>query len=287
MLLGHEVPRIYTPPLRELTPETTLGYEMCEFAEALGFKLVPWERWLLVHAFEILGSFDGDWSLRFRTVLVLISRQQGKTFLTTIITLYFLYILCVSLIIGTAQELDQAEEAWDACVDAIQSDDELSSELVSAKYGNSGRRLKLTGGRRYITKASSRKAGRGKRAQLVIIDELREQTNWEAWNAISSTTLAQAQVGMLWCTSNAGDPYSRVLRHERFLFPIVFFRFPICGDSKCDDCPGCDQRKDHSRDRFHSACCHITLPPLPELPTADFWSCTSIPDSWHIRPYTS
>ena len=217
MLLGHEVPRIFTPPLRELTPDTTLGYEIIEFAEEMGFKLIPWERWLLIHAFEILGSFDGEWSLRFRTILVLISRQQGKTFLTTIITLYFLYVLCVSLIIGTAQELDQAEEAWDACVDAINEDEELRAELVSAKYGNSGRRLKLTGGRRYITKASSRKAGRGKRAQLVIIDELREQTNWEAWNAISSTTLAQAQVGLLWCTSNAGDPYSLVLRHERFL----------------------------------------------------------------------
>ena len=217
MLLGHEQPRIYTPPLRELTPDTTLGFEMCDFAEALGFKLVPWERWLLVHAFEILGDFDADWTLRFRTVLVLIARQQGKTFLTTIITLYFLYILGVALIIGTAQELDQAEEAWDACVDAIQGDEELKSEMVSAKYGNSGRKLKLSGNRRYITKASSRKAGRGKRAQLVIIDELREQTNWEAWNAISSTTLAQAQVGMLWCTSNAGDPYSLVLRHERFL----------------------------------------------------------------------
>jgi len=217
MLLGHEVPRIYTPPLRELTPDTSLGFEMCDFAESLGFHLIPWERWLLVHAFEILGDLDGDWSLRFRTVLVLIARQQGKTYLTTIITLYFLYILCVSLIIGTAQELDQAEEAWDACVDAIQADEELKAELVSAKYGNSGRRLKLAGGRRYITKASSRKAGRGKRANLVIIDELREQTNWEAWNAVSSTTLAQAQVGMLWCTSNAGDPYSLVLRHERYL----------------------------------------------------------------------
>lgn len=217
MLIGSEVPRIYTPPLRELTPDTTLGFEMCDFADAIGYHLIPWERWLLVHAFEILGDFDGDWSLRFRTVLVLIARQQGKTYLTTIITLYFLFIIGVALIIGTAQELDQAEEAWDACVDAIQSDDELKAELVSAKYGNSGRRLKLSGGRRYITKASSRKAGRGKRANLVIIDELREQTNWEAWNAISSTTLAQAQVGMLWCTSNAGDPYSLVLRHERYL----------------------------------------------------------------------
>lgn len=217
MLIGSEQPRIYTPPLRELTPDTSLGFEMADFAEELGFHLIPWERWLLIHAFEIIGDFEGDWALRFRTVLILISRQNGKTLVTTIVTLYFLYILQVALIIGTAQELDQAEEAWDACVDAIQSDEELKAELVSAKYGNSGRKLKLTGNRRYITKASNRKAGRGKRANLVIIDELREQTSWEAWNAVSSTTLAQAQVGMLWCTSNAGDPYSVVLRHERYL----------------------------------------------------------------------
>lgn len=217
MLKGNEAPRIYTPPLRELTPDTSLGFEVCDFAGLLGSRLIPWERWLLVHALEIVGDFDGEWALRFRTVLILIARQNGKTLVTTILTLYFLYILEVSLIIGTAQELDQAEEAWDACVDAIKADDELMSELVSAKYGNSGRKLKLSGNRRYITKASNRKAGRGKRANLVIIDELREQTSWEAWNAVSSTTLAQAQVGMLWCTSNAGDPYSLVLRHERFL----------------------------------------------------------------------
>lgn len=217
MLLGNTEPRIFTPPLRELTPDTSLGFEMCDFAESLGFKLLPWQRWLLVHAFEILGTFEDGWELRFRTVLVLIARQNGKTLITTVITLYFLYILGVALIIGTAQELDQAEEAWDACVDAITADEELKTELVSAKYGNAGRRLKLTGNRRYITKASNRKAGRGKRAQLVIIDELREQTSWEAWNAVSSTTLAQSQVGVLWCTSNAGDPYSLVLRHERFL----------------------------------------------------------------------
>lgn len=217
MLLGSEVPRIWTPPLRELTPDTTLGYEVIDFAESIGFHLLPWERWLLIHAFEIIGDFDSEWELRFRTVLVLVSRQNGKTLVSTIITLYFLYILGVSLIIGTAQELDQAEEAWDAVVDAITSDDELKEEMVSAKYGNAGRKLRLTGNRRYITKASNRKAGRGKRAQLVLIDELREQTNWEAWNAVSDTTLAQSQVGLLWCTSNAGDPYSLVLRHERYL----------------------------------------------------------------------
>ena len=87
MVKGKTAPRIYTPPLRELTPDTSLGFEMCDFAEALGFHLVPWQRWLLIHAFEILGELDGDWVLRFRTVLVLIARQNGKTLVTTVITL--------------------------------------------------------------------------------------------------------------------------------------------------------------------------------------------------------
>ena len=28
MRLGNEAPRIYTPPLRELTPDTSIGYEI-------------------------------------------------------------------------------------------------------------------------------------------------------------------------------------------------------------------------------------------------------------------
>ena len=75
MRKGHECPRVYTPPLRELTPDTSLGFEVCDFAEALGFAVLPWERWLLVHALEIMGDFGGEWALRFRTVLVLVARH--------------------------------------------------------------------------------------------------------------------------------------------------------------------------------------------------------------------
>lgn len=216
MLVGHEVPRVFTPPKRELTPETSLGYDVIRFAtDVLGVTLLPWERWLLIHALEILGDFDGEWHLRFRTVVVLVARQNGKTLVTTVLTLYFLYMLMAPLVMGVAQELDQAEEAWQAAVDAIQSRSDLNREVRSVKHGNSGKRLNLSGGRRYITKAANRKAGRGKRAPLVIIDELREQTTWDCWNAVSDTILAQL-LGLLWCTSNAGDALSVVLRRLRF-----------------------------------------------------------------------
>lgn len=45
-LVGSETPRIYTPPLRELTPDTSYGFSVIEFADkVLGVNLFPWERW--------------------------------------------------------------------------------------------------------------------------------------------------------------------------------------------------------------------------------------------------
>ena len=78
MLRGKTEPRIWTPPLRPLTPETTLGYDVIEFAtEQLNVELLPWEEWLFIHGLEIVGDFSGDWHLRFRTVIVLVARQNG------------------------------------------------------------------------------------------------------------------------------------------------------------------------------------------------------------------
>ena len=60
MAKGCEQPRIFTPPLRELTPDTTLGFECIAFAEdVLGIRLIPWQRWLLIHALEIIDEPDG------------------------------------------------------------------------------------------------------------------------------------------------------------------------------------------------------------------------------------
>lgn len=71
--------RVFTPPLRELTPETSLGFAAIQYAkEILHKSLYPWQEWALIHALEIIGSLDGEWKFRFRTLLFLISRQNGK-----------------------------------------------------------------------------------------------------------------------------------------------------------------------------------------------------------------
>ena len=57
---GITTPRIFTPPLRELTPETSNGFAVIEFAEKfLHVHLYPWQKWLLIHGLELLpdGSY--------------------------------------------------------------------------------------------------------------------------------------------------------------------------------------------------------------------------------------
>ena len=49
-LLGSTTPRLWTPPLRELTPETSTGSTSSTSpATSLGTPLDPWEEWAAIH----------------------------------------------------------------------------------------------------------------------------------------------------------------------------------------------------------------------------------------------
>lgn len=215
MVKGIETPRIYTPPLRELTPDTTLGFEIIEFSETvLHIKLHPWQKWLLIHAFEVVDHPVDIWRLRFRIVIVEVGRQNGKTTLSCVIALFFMYQLEVGLVLGTAQDVSNAEDVWQSCVDMAKSNEDLAEAIEHVWYTNGSKRLQLVGNRDYRVRASNRKAGRGKSAELVLLDELREHQTWDAWAALSKTGMAKKNA-LLWCMSNAGDGTSVVLRHFR------------------------------------------------------------------------
>ena len=215
MIIGKEVPRIFTPPLRELTPDTSIGFEVIDFAKnILEMELIPWQKWLLIHALEVVDDPADGWKLRFRNVQVLVGRQNGKTTLSCVLALYFLYQLGVGLILGTAQDVSNAEDVWQNVVDMAQENEYLASAIQHVWYTNGSKRLQLKGGRNYRVRASNRKAGRGKSADLVLLDELREHQTWDAWAALSKTGMARKNA-LLWCMSNAGDGTSVVLRHFR------------------------------------------------------------------------
>ena len=208
---GRTEPRIFTPPLRKLTPETSLGFAFAEFCEhILGVKLLPWQEWLGIHALELME----DGSFRYRTVVVLVARQCGKSLVGKCLALFFMYVLRAPLVLGTAQSLDTAEEVWDGAVDMAEGIDELRAEIEKVSRRNGGKALVLNGGEAYKISAATRGGARGKTCDLVLMDEIREQVNWDAWGAISGTITARPNA-LIWTMSNAGDVQSVVLRHLR------------------------------------------------------------------------
>lgn len=214
-MMGKTEPRLWTPPLRELTPETSLGFACIEYAtDVLHKNLYPWQKWALIHILEIIGDLGGDWRFRFRTALILISRQNGKTVLSEVIASFFLNVLCVDSVFGTSLSLDKAEEVWEAVVQDQETIPELSAELHRVGRTNGSKKLVLTGLRQYKVGAPTRRAGRGDSNDLVLLDEVREQRDWETWSASVASTNAKPN-GMVVCFSNAGDPDSVVLRQLR------------------------------------------------------------------------
>ena len=214
-MMGVTEPRVFTPPLRKLTEETSLGFACIEYARTvLGKTLYPWQEWALIHSLEIVGELGGDWSFRFRTVLFLISRQNGKTVLSEVIASFFLNVLQVDSVFGTSLSLDKAEEVWEAVINDQESIPELSSSIDRISRTNGNKRLILTGLRQYKVGAPTRRAGRGDSNDLVMLDEVREHRDWETWSAAAASINAKPN-GLIVCFSNAGDPDSVVLRQLR------------------------------------------------------------------------
>lgn len=211
VLLGRPEPRLFTPPGRRLTRSTTRGFEVADFArDVLGEALLPWQEWLVKHALEL----NPDGTFRYRVILCLVARQSGKTHTLRTLSLWRMYLDGARLVLGAAQSMDIAREAWQACVDTSKSVPELAAEVDNVRYANGEQCLTLTSGARYRITAATRSAGRGLSVDQLNLDEVREQRDWSAWSALSKTTMARAN-GQVWAISNAGDDESVVLNHLR------------------------------------------------------------------------
>jgi hypothetical protein len=209
-LLGNEVPRIFTPPLRELTPLTSKGFEFIEFAEAIGVPLLPWQRWLATHMLELRE----DGTFRFRTIVLLVARQNGKSTFAQLLALYFMYLREVPLVLSTAQNLDIAEEVWQGGVEIARGNDDLRAAILNESHTNGRKFLEFHSGSKWKVQTANRRGGRGLSGDLVMLDELREHQTFSAWSALSKTTMARENA-LIFALSNAGDLTSVVLRKLR------------------------------------------------------------------------
>lgn len=228
-LTGRTAPRLWPAPTRPLNRRTSLGYEVCDFAEAIGETVYPWQRWFFIHALEL----NRDKTPRFTTILLEVSRQSGKTTAARIITLYRMYVAASRLILGVAADVSLARENWRGAVETIRGCPWLRADLAGVRYANGDETISvelpdleyddvpgdesvtLAGGSRYKICAANRRAGRGLSVDgLLHVDELREWRSWEPWSALQPTTAAQPHAIIL-LTTNAGDSQSVVLNGLR------------------------------------------------------------------------
>lgn len=221
-MLGRTEPRLWTPPLRPLTPETSFGFEVIDFARDIVERpLDPWQEWTVIHGGELLP----DGRPRFRQLLVIVARQNGKTELLVILSLYWLWVEQVPLVLGTSSKLEYAAESWKKACRLARRIPELADE-IPAKGGirraNGEQELwratpeefELDEGSRYKIAAANEEGGRSLTIHRAILDELRQHHDYSSWDAVVPAMNAVAD-GQIWAISNMGSDKSVVLNDLR------------------------------------------------------------------------
>jgi hypothetical protein len=206
---GSTTPRLWTPPLRQLDESTSYGFDVIWFAEnVLKMPLDPWQQWLVIR----LGELLADGRPRFRIALVLVARQQGKSHLARVLTLYWMFVERVGLVLGLNATLGYAKEQWKMVCQTAQTNrwlaDELGPNPIRLQVGEEC--LTTRYGSRYKIAAANRRAGRSLTIDRIISDELREQSTWDAWNASYNAMNARPN-GQVVAITNQGDDSSVVL----------------------------------------------------------------------------
>ncbi len=221
--IGSVTPRIWTPPLRDLTPETSFGFDLIDFAERIGWPLDPWQKWLAVH----LGELLPDGRPRFRMCLVLVARQNGKTIFSRILILYWMLVHRKPLIVGTSTSRETAKASWKDVIDFAFECDETKREFGSRRVAvreTLGEESFVTGGctahcrqdhqhtprSTFQFAAPNRRAGRSKTVHGAVLDELREHDTMDTYNALIKA-MAAVEDAQAVAITNQGEAGAIVL----------------------------------------------------------------------------
>lgn len=202
---------------------TTYGFRVIDFArDVLGEPLDPWQEFVVVHAGELLP----DGRPRFRTVLILVARQNGKSHLLRVLKLYWMFVEQWPVTLGTSTDRNYAKKDWQKLCDIAKENPYLRDYLpqrknlgVCTQIGEES--LTTAAGAQYLFAATNRRAGRSLSIDRLVIDELREHTSFDAWDA-STNAMNARPYSQAFCITNQGDDTGVVLDslHARALSVI-------------------------------------------------------------------
>jgi hypothetical protein len=174
----------------------------------LRYPLRPWQRHAAIHGLELLP----DGRPRFRTVLLELGRQQGKTNLIAVIVSWWQFAVRVPLVLGTSTKLDYARESWNRCCRLVEAAPALA-DLRARRWrreANGEQESWSIEGARYKIAAANEEGGRSLTIHRLILDELRQHHTYAAWGALVNAG-NDVDDFQTWCLSNAGTARSVVL----------------------------------------------------------------------------
>ena len=204
-LRGATKPRLQSIPLKG---ETKLQ-DVKDLCEIIGMPLLPWQEHVLKDMLTI--DKQGQWVRK--TNLLLIARQNGKTHLARMLILAHLLKWDSKNILIMSSNRSMALDTFRQVAQVLENNDHLKGFVKQIRYANGTESIEMLDGRRLDVVAATRDGSRGRTADFLFIDELREISE-EGFRAAVPTTRARPNSQTL-LTSNAGDAFSLVLNGMR------------------------------------------------------------------------
>jgi phage terminase large subunit-like protein len=148
-----------------------------------------------------------------KSSLLLISRQNGKTFLARMLILTHLLKWNTDVLIMSSNR-SMALETFRQVANSLENNDHLKGMVKQIRHANGTESIEMLSGARLDVVAATRDGSRGRSINgLLYIDEVREISE-EGYRAAMPVTRAHANSHVL-LTSNAGDAFSTVLNQLR------------------------------------------------------------------------
>jgi phage terminase large subunit-like protein len=204
-LRGATKPRLHSVPLKGKSKVN----DVIEIAKILNEKLLPYQEYVLK---DMLVVDKKDMWVR-KSNLLLISRQNGKTFLARMLILTHLLKWNTDVLIMSSNR-SMALETFRQVANALENNDHFKGMVKQIRHANGTESIEMLSGARLDVVAATRDGSRGRSINgLLYIDEVREISE-EGYRAAMPVTRAHANSHVL-LTSNAGDAFSVVLNQLR------------------------------------------------------------------------
>jgi phage terminase large subunit-like protein len=205
VLRGATKPRLASIPLKGASKLQDVK-DLCEIIQ---MPLLPWQEYVLKDMLSV--DKNGNWVRK--TNLLLIARQNGKTHLARMLILAHLLKWDSRNVLIMSSNRSMALDTFRQVAQVLESNDHLKGFVKQIRYANGTESIEMLDGRRLDVVAATRDGSRGRTADFLFIDELRE-INEEGYRAAIPTTRARPNSQTL-LTSNAGDAFSVVLNGMR------------------------------------------------------------------------